>query len=560
MQGSQRRGPNPACRPSRNSARRLRFRQKRRGVSDVIATILLLGITITLFSAVFIFVNRFPHPPAQSTSQFQTNLVQLKDCSGTTQPTGLAVQVTLLSGPAVPGVASVFLRTNPTSAVNWQYALTSGVPVPWGFTGAHNSTNVPWTAGQTWCTYLKTGLGASSLTVSVVSSSLLLYQNTVPGSTTSLPEVITRTWTYVTQPQVKSNFTIYALFAQNLSVNATVRISLAGIPGLTPTVQNMTFSATLASYQVLGGLTTTPGTYIAFINGTTWSGTTKQTFTATVTVTLLGQTGCGSGVSITVSPSPNPPTLRTYQSPIATITNTGSSSVTVTSLTFYANYTFSNATPPLWTSPASSLVTVAIGGSAKFSPSTPWMPGPKVGTSSITLTAVASFCSGPSRSISGSQVVTFSPPPFSVSLTVTPTATPATPNSTYRLTFSVTNYGALNGSKVVGLNVTLTGISGGTGGTASCKPSTAPYYSCFFNPPGFGTASATGIAVVAANPLSLSSFSSATGILYLVGPGGSSLPTVPLMTLAVTVTLSNPAWSSFVTAQYTFPASFTFQA
>ncbi|MGI0052649.1 MAG: type IV pilin, partial [Thermoplasmata archaeon] len=45
-----------------------------RGLSDVIGTILLLGLTVTLFASVFLFVNTFPTPNPQPTGQFSGTL------------------------------------------------------------------------------------------------------------------------------------------------------------------------------------------------------------------------------------------------------------------------------------------------------------------------------------------------------------------------------------------------------------------------------------------------------------------------------------------------------
>jgi len=39
-------------------------------VSDVVATILLLALTVTLFASIFAFVTSFPSPPAQNSNQF----------------------------------------------------------------------------------------------------------------------------------------------------------------------------------------------------------------------------------------------------------------------------------------------------------------------------------------------------------------------------------------------------------------------------------------------------------------------------------------------------------
>jgi flagellin-like protein len=44
---------------------------KEKGVSDVIGTLLMLAITVTLFSSVFYYVSTLPPPPSQIYSSFQ---------------------------------------------------------------------------------------------------------------------------------------------------------------------------------------------------------------------------------------------------------------------------------------------------------------------------------------------------------------------------------------------------------------------------------------------------------------------------------------------------------
>ncbi|MGI0131969.1 MAG: type IV pilin N-terminal domain-containing protein [Thermoplasmata archaeon] len=46
----------------------------RRGVSDVVGTLLLLEITVALFASIVVIVNQFPRPPSQPFGQFEATL------------------------------------------------------------------------------------------------------------------------------------------------------------------------------------------------------------------------------------------------------------------------------------------------------------------------------------------------------------------------------------------------------------------------------------------------------------------------------------------------------
>ncbi|MGC8673479.1 MAG: type IV pilin, partial [Thermoplasmata archaeon] len=50
-----------------------RERRKEKGVSEVIGTILILGITVTLFSTIFYYVAVMPPPKAQIYASFSSN-------------------------------------------------------------------------------------------------------------------------------------------------------------------------------------------------------------------------------------------------------------------------------------------------------------------------------------------------------------------------------------------------------------------------------------------------------------------------------------------------------
>ncbi|HEV8050500.1 MAG TPA: type IV pilin, partial [Thermoplasmata archaeon] len=157
------------------------FRRSGRGVSDVIATILLLALCVTLFASVFFFVNTFPRPPSQPANQFSATLTY-KGAAIT------AVNVLHLAGPTIAGVSltqtSVYLSSAAQPHVfGAPFTLASGL----------NGSTV-WSLGQTWSLNI-TSYGLTvpdNITISIISNAQLLFRITLPGSNPNTPPIFTQ--------------------------------------------------------------------------------------------------------------------------------------------------------------------------------------------------------------------------------------------------------------------------------------------------------------------------------------------------------------------------------
>ena len=321
----------------RTRARRRSWRAaRRRGVSDVVATILLLGLTVTLFSAIFAFVTRFPAPPAQSVNQFTASLV-------TTTTTITQLRILQTGGPLVPENDHIYLVSS-RAVTNWQFTQAAGIPVAWG-TG--NSTR-GWGTGQYWSTTFNPAIKIpTNLTVYVVSPTNLLFSTTVPGTTPNVPAVVTNTYTIPANPALKAGFEIIA-DVSGTSANLQFNVSLSLIPGLaalgTPA---LTYSAAnnYWYYNVPAGDTTTNGTYLAFIQGTNTVTHVKVSGSVTITIGGSGASGGGGSssslsvvVGMSMQPPPSNPTLSAYF--WAAVTEAGTSTGNV-NVTFWINQTVS---------------------------------------------------------------------------------------------------------------------------------------------------------------------------------------------------------------------------
>src|SRR5580658_455333 len=184
------RGPN---------AGRRGMRRGRRGVSDVIATILLLALTVVLFSSIFAFVTSFPSPPAQNTSQFSANLVLTAN-----QSYVKSIQITHLAGPAILTTANVWFKsaTHP-QAPEFQSPILSST----GLGGAKT-----WNLGQVFSyTFpaLQQPILPDNITVYITTPDQLLFSTVLPGASVNVAPNFPSTYTLPSVPAVGGGFTVY---------------------------------------------------------------------------------------------------------------------------------------------------------------------------------------------------------------------------------------------------------------------------------------------------------------------------------------------------------------
>lgn len=250
---------------SRRSRRRLA--RKKRGVSDVVATIILLALTVTLFASIFAFVTTFPSPPAQSSNQFQAKLIVT---ANGTYVSG--IQITHLAGPNVPTSAQIYLK----SAVHpGACPFTSSYPVSWDST---NITGSVWTLGETWSapfsSLCMSGAGQNldqlpdNITVYVVNNANLLFHVILPGTQIVTPPQIVSAWAVPSPVAVHATFSVEATITGSITPGS-VYVNLANVPGLPTTPQPMQPYQGLWIWNSTGNTSTGPtkaGSYSGFIN------------------------------------------------------------------------------------------------------------------------------------------------------------------------------------------------------------------------------------------------------------------------------------------------------
>jgi len=537
--------PFGGSRPHRLGRRR-RSARGRRGVSDVIATILILALTVVLFASLFAFVSAFPSAPAQDVNQFQASVINTVTTgsgtycgpSGTTKLSSTGVcGVTILQdgGPTVPNSDRVYLAST-RSSTNWQFSQASGVFVGWGDGNASGG----WQTGQYWTELFATPIKVpTNITIYIVSATQLLYSGVVPGASPNLPPVLTSAYTVPATPAVGAAFQVVALVSGNV-VNLSVNISLSEIPGLPSAVKTMAPNGTGEwVYNVSSGLTTTNGTYLAFIQGVNASG---ATISGSVSVTLTSTGGGGSSPSASVTISPGPPTVRTNTTLAASITNPTAAALTVSNVTYYVNVSAANHTAlvTLYPPHGTALPTIAAHSSNAVT-SAVWMAPPKA-LGAVNLTAVVTFSSG-AHAVAASAA-TFGVAPFTATISVFSQNQTMKTNGTWDILVSVENFGTLGNDAV---NVTVY-----VNNTTGAKSPVGSVYS----PAGTkGGSTGTGYATLAGSTLGPESTSTFVAQWTL---GGHSARGPSTLTVQVLVVIKNTAyWATFTTTSLTLTSKTT---
>jgi flagellin-like protein len=384
--------------PSGRSALRRRWRS-RRGVSEVVATIILLALTVVLFSAIFAFVTSFPAPPAQSNNQFQATLTYAVSGHSTVVSD---LNIIHLAGPAVASTALVYIKSaaNPGGAAFASpYTMANG-----GITGN------TWNLGQTWILPFPSAERPSlpdNFTIYVVSSDAVLFSVILPGQSFVFPPTFVATAVSPSQPSIGAQFNISATLTGSV-VAGSVYVNLAGIWGLNHTsARQMTYASSTGTYYLLVtstiGSTTTAGTFYAFLNAT---GVTGLTALASVAVSVANQvTVPPSILAIVPVLSQTPATQYASETVFGSVTYTGTASGAGITVEFYAN---TSGGSNVWKSAGPSGQTISGPATPELASASAWSVPGTTSLTTYTVTAVTTVAGV------GSAVgsITVTPVPF----------------------------------------------------------------------------------------------------------------------------------------------------
>ncbi|MCI4363426.1 MAG: type IV pilin N-terminal domain-containing protein [Thermoplasmata archaeon] len=294
-----------------------RLRRSRRGVSDVIGTILLLALTVTLFGSVFFFVNTFPRPPPQPVGQFSAAL----DYSASGNMI-VSIDILHLAGPSLADSNCQIYIASATHPA----AFSAPSTIAAGLGGA-----TTWVIGQTWVLNVAalTLTTPDTITVSIVSSNQLLFRQSVPGTPLNIPPEFVQSGTTPTDPVLLNSFNVYVGISDpNLNVNS-VFANFTELPGVaSATTEQLTFNAASGTYQcslpkcsILPAWANRTGIFYIFVNASDAAGLQNS---IAIPVDIIPPTSTGSGpISIALSLNQTAPVVGVPISLIGTVTNGG---------------------------------------------------------------------------------------------------------------------------------------------------------------------------------------------------------------------------------------------
>jgi flagellin-like protein len=252
----------------------------RRGVSEVVATILLLAMTITLFASIFLFTTHTPSAQPQALTQFSTSLsyggsggLQIESIS----ITHLAGKV--ISAPSV-AEAAIYVRSH-----NHPTAIPNPFSVPAGLSGSKL-----WGFGQTWTVSLASyGLTApDNLSVSIVAGDLVQYQTTqfadVPSVGPYFSSAQVSPASVAPSTSVTLNISGYAVFASTSGDSVKVNLTEFGGSGSVALTGHGASGLYYYVYSVKSPNPASATVYYFFLTATDANGL-KSMFAVPVTVT-----------------------------------------------------------------------------------------------------------------------------------------------------------------------------------------------------------------------------------------------------------------------------------
>ncbi len=222
-------------------AGRRAFRGNLRGVSEILGTIMILSLTVVLFSAIFYFVSTLPTPPNQANSQFNA---ALGVSAGGTEA---FVNVSYVAGPLLTNAATEIFLSSSTHPNTFSCARFGNYGNPYTLSQGLGGAST-WSAGTTWSLPLQAGSttcpGGSlsalgdNVTISIINiaQNTLLLHVTLPGASPAVAPLFISEATTPATPVVDTTFNVTAVIRSTSLRGDSVYVSLSAL-GITAPLQ-----------------------------------------------------------------------------------------------------------------------------------------------------------------------------------------------------------------------------------------------------------------------------------------------------------------------------------
>ena len=252
--------------------------QKRSGVSDIIANILILSITVVLFTTIFYWITALPPPEGKTTIDISG---EFSGPLGPSAPYRYYLNLTHKGGPTLYNYSTKI------------YAVTGNESLPVGNPNPVNFLENDWSAGEVFRYSWTYSFYFESIEITVVDTSKnqVIWRNIIPGKKVNVPPIIRDAGVTPNPVVVDKPFTVWVdIFDENgdnppMGLNRNSVFANLGSLGL-GTVQ-LTFNSSsnrfernFAALNDYSKVSTTP--YTIFINGTDY-----KNLTATTTISFL---------------------------------------------------------------------------------------------------------------------------------------------------------------------------------------------------------------------------------------------------------------------------------
>src|SRR3990170_4637478 len=186
---------NRARSPSSEAYRMYRHKSwNRSGISEVVGTILILGMTVVLFSTIIVWVASFPTPEASTRLDMDGQLHPVYDGAGVW--IGANITVDHRGGESLPGLRTqIFLVVEGPGGIETATLQTRGTSggIPYGIDGPDED----WDAGERW-SYTNYTIDADdrvSMTVVDRIKSIILWNEALAGAAGAHPPLFYEKWT-----------------------------------------------------------------------------------------------------------------------------------------------------------------------------------------------------------------------------------------------------------------------------------------------------------------------------------------------------------------------------
>lgn len=202
------------------------LREDKSGVSEVIGTILILGMTVTLFSVIIVWVSSIPAPIAQTRVDITSTMISVMSTGATPTEIGVNITLTHRGGEALFPIPTIIYVTDQagssaqTTDVATLHLWNGGLPKP---SGLIDGTDSIWSIGERWSYFSDSIHSTDSVTVTIVDTSkgIVEWLGQMNPAVGARPPIFLNIWSAGTLNQGQAN-PVYAnngffLFAEVIS-------------------------------------------------------------------------------------------------------------------------------------------------------------------------------------------------------------------------------------------------------------------------------------------------------------------------------------------------------